>query len=108
VTEPLTNGMLELERSIDLTKLESWEVQFSNYVDKSQKPIVVMAPGASLDDVERVARQAMIAILARTYVSFGRSSSDSSGFAQATQTVASASVTNVRRVGPVYLDPRVA
>lgn len=97
--EPLTNGMREVTRALGephLLTLEMWRVDFSRY---SMKPVVAMAPGASLDDVERVARQALLQWLV------GHHPNTHDGYAVEVSTL---HVESVTRVEAVFIDPRVA
>lgn len=47
---------------VELAKLTTWQIEFSRY---SHQPVVAVTPGTSLNEVEKIARQALFEELSR-------------------------------------------
>lgn len=105
---PLTDGLLGLH-SGDFTRLMVWEVEFSCFV---LKPHVAVPPDTDLNTVEKIARASM-------WQEYSQGKRDSDGRIRghtkggiwelvSEATIATLTVLHVRRLDPVYVDPRVA
>jgi hypothetical protein len=57
----MVDGMRGLEEQGHLTMLTTWTVTFSSYA--AFTPVVAVPPDTSLDEVERIARQALLVML---------------------------------------------